>query len=105
MDSGALSEKGSDSVSPYSWAGCRGRLPRSFVSHMFSRLDGWVETPEANFDFKPGYQSLYAIACKMARALRWTPSIVYDQLVKSPSPITDYLTRCVSQIMAPLFAL
>lgn len=25
--------------------------------------------------------------------------VVYDQLVKPPSPITDYLTRCVSQLV------
>jgi hypothetical protein len=29
-----------------------------------------------------------------------TSKVVYDELVKPPNPITDYLTRCVSQLMA-----
>jgi RNA exonuclease 1 len=111
----------------------------SYLSDVFSKPDGWIETPEADPDSKPGYQSVYAIDCEMVRALRCIRSIVltkskclqcitadgkaltrvcvidyatnkvaYDQFVKPPSPITDYLTRYVSQLItmcAPFFAL
>ena len=102
----------------------------SYLSDVFSKPDGWIETPEADADSKPGYQSVYAIDCEMARALHCirdivltkpkryqcitadgkaltrvcvidyaTDKVAYDQFVKPPSPITDYLTWCVSQFM------
>jgi hypothetical protein len=36
-----------------------------------------------------------------------TNQVVYNQFIKPPSPITDYLTRCVSQLivmLAPFFS-
>ncbi|KAH9988749.1 hypothetical protein BJV77DRAFT_1145224 [Russula vinacea] len=77
----------------------------SYLSDVFSMPDGWIETPEADADSKPGYQSVYAIDCEMCitadgKALTRvcvidyaTDKVAYDQFVKPPSPITDYLTR------------
>ncbi|KAF8462662.1 hypothetical protein DFH94DRAFT_831793 [Russula ochroleuca] len=77
----------------------------SYLSDVFSKPDGWIETPEADPDSKPGYQSVYAIDCEMCitadgKALTRvcvidyaTNKVAYDQFVKPPSPITDYLTR------------
>ncbi|KAF8496216.1 hypothetical protein F5888DRAFT_1706478 [Russula emetica] len=79
----------------------------SYLADVFSKPDGWMETPEADpvVDFKPGTQSVYAIDCEMCltedgKALTRvciidfiTNKVVKDQLVKPPSPITDYLTR------------
>ena len=100
----------------------------SYLAEVFSKPDGWVETPKADPDAvaMPGAHSVYAIDCEMVRALSCVLRIVYlqrqclqcltedgkaltrvciidfvtnkvvkDQLVKPPSPITDYLTRCV----------
>ncbi|KAI0266318.1 hypothetical protein BGY98DRAFT_1191446 [Russula aff. rugulosa BPL654] len=77
----------------------------SYLADVFSKPDGWIETPEADPDAKPGTQSVYAIDCEMCltedgKALTRvciidfvTNEVVKDQLVKPPSPITDYLTR------------
>ena len=100
-------------------------VPSYLSDVFFLKPDGWIETPEADADSKPGYQSVYAIDCEMARALHCmrgivltkpkclqcitadgvcvidyaTDKVAYDRFVKPPSPITDYLTRCVSQFM------
>ena len=99
----------------------------SYLADVFSKPDGWIETPEADPDARPGALLVYAIDCEMARALCClsyhvltstkcfqclttdgkaltrvciieysTSKVVYDELVKPPNPITDYLTRCVS---------
>jgi hypothetical protein len=44
---------------------------------VFSKPDGWIETPEADPDAKPGTQSVYAIDCEMVRALSCVLSIDY----------------------------
>ncbi|KAH9958157.1 hypothetical protein BC827DRAFT_1362457 [Russula dissimulans] len=77
----------------------------SYLADVFEKPDGWMETPQADTDTSPEFQSVYAIDCEMCltadgRALTRvcvidfaTSKVVYDQLVKPPSPITDYLTR------------
>jgi RNA exonuclease 1 len=77
----------------------------SYLSDVFSKPEGWIETPKANADSKPGSQSVYAIDCEMCltadgKALTRvcivdyaTNRAVYNQFVKPPSPITDYRTR------------
>jgi RNA exonuclease 1 len=49
----------------------------SYLADVFSKPDGWIETPEADADAKPVVQSVYAIDCEMVRALRYVRSIVY----------------------------
>ena len=41
----------------------------SYLADVFSKPDGWLETPEADPDAnaKPGDQSVYAIDCEMVR--------------------------------------
>ena len=43
----------------------------SYLADVFSKPDGWIETPEADPDAgaEPGAQSVYAIDCEMVRAL------------------------------------
>ncbi|KAI9508061.1 hypothetical protein F5148DRAFT_1284472 [Russula earlei] len=81
----------------------------SYLADVFKMPDGWIETPQATTDAEPAAQSVYAIDCEMARAFCLTTDgkaltrvcvidfatskVLYDQLVKPPSPITDYLTR------------
>ena len=51
----------------------------SYLADVFSKPDGWIETPEADpeADAKPGSQSVYAIDCEMVRALSRVLCIVY----------------------------
>ncbi|KAI0286382.1 hypothetical protein BC826DRAFT_1049111, partial [Russula brevipes] len=77
----------------------------SYLADVFTKPDGWIETPQPATDTDSGAQSAYAIDCEMCltadgKALTRvciidfaTSKVVYDQLVKPPSPITDYLTR------------
>ncbi len=70
--------------------------------------DGWVETPEIDpdADTKLGNQSVYAIFARwrvlqVAYSVSYTDkrqNVVYDQLVKPPTLVTDYLTRCVHNL-------
>ena len=48
----------------------------SYLADVFKMPDGWIETPEAPTDTKSETQSVYAIDCEMARALRCSLSIV-----------------------------
>ena len=43
----------------------------SYLADVFSKPDGWIETPEADpdADVKPGTQSVYAIDCEMVGVL------------------------------------
>ncbi|KAN0141708.1 hypothetical protein V8E53_000170 [Lactarius tabidus] len=66
--------------------------------------EGWIETPQVSADAE-GPPTVDAVDCEMCmttdgKALTHvcvinfdTGKVVYDQLVKPPSPITDYLTR------------
>ncbi|KAI0270407.1 ribonuclease H-like protein [Gloeopeniophorella convolvens] len=77
----------------------------SYLADVFEKPKGWVETPQATPDSEPGEQAIYAVDCEMCltedgKALARvcvieyaTDKVVYDQLVKPPSPITDYLTQ------------
>ncbi|KAH9965648.1 hypothetical protein BJV74DRAFT_869879 [Russula compacta] len=77
----------------------------SYLADVFEKPDGWIETPQAAADAESGAQTVYAIDCEMCltndgKALTRvciidyaTNKVVYDHLVKPPSPITDYLTR------------
>jgi RNA exonuclease 1 len=103
----------------------------SYLADVFKAPEGWIETPEAPIDNKSEPESVYAIDCEMVRAFTilmsytdeekrlqcqttdgkaltricvidyGTGKVVYDQLVKPPSPITDYLTRYVEEICPP----
>jgi hypothetical protein len=42
----------------------------SYLADVFSKPDGWIETPEADADAKPEVQLVYAIDCEMVRAIR-----------------------------------
>ena len=53
----------------------------SYLADVFSKPDGWIETPEADPDanVKPWDQSVYAIDCEMVRVLSCVLSLVYQQ--------------------------
>lgn len=82
----------------------------SYMADVFQKPSGWVETPqpmELTDEQKKSApkQRVYAIDCEMCvtedgKDLThicvidyYTGLVVYDQLVKPASPITDYLTR------------
>ncbi|KAH9025150.1 ribonuclease H-like protein [Lactarius hengduanensis] len=76
----------------------------SYLADVFTKSEGWIETPQATADAE-GSQEVYAVDCEMCmtndgKALTRvcvidfdSGKVVYDRLVKPPSPITDYLTR------------
>ncbi|KAH9061888.1 hypothetical protein EDB87DRAFT_383981 [Lactarius vividus] len=76
----------------------------SYLADVFTKSEGWIETPQAATDAE-GSHKVYAVDCEMCmtndgKALTRvcvidfdSGKVVYDQLVKPPSPITDYLTR------------
>ncbi|KAI9434729.1 hypothetical protein H4582DRAFT_1881782 [Lactarius indigo] len=76
----------------------------SYLADVFTKSEGWIETPQAAADADGSYK-VYAVDCEMCmtndgKALTRvcvidfdSGEVVYDQLVKPPSPITDYLTR------------
>ncbi|KAH9055829.1 hypothetical protein EDB83DRAFT_2293073 [Lactarius deliciosus] len=76
----------------------------SYIADVFTKSEGWIETPQATADAEGSHQ-VYAVDCEMCitndgKALTRicvidfdSGKVVYDQLVKPPSPITDYLTR------------
>jgi len=41
----------------------------SYLADVFQKSDGWIETPQADADTEPEFQSVYAIDCEMVRAL------------------------------------
>ncbi|KAA1467017.1 hypothetical protein DENSPDRAFT_767734 [Dentipellis sp. KUC8613] len=80
----------------------------SYMADVFQKPEGWVEIPELSETSpgkKPPVSNIYAIDCEMcltedgkelARVCLIdfaSGKVVYDQLVKPPKPITDYLTR------------
>ena len=69
-----------------------------FTLHMQYR---YTDKPKCSQCLTAGGKAL-TLVCVIDYA---TNKVVYDLFVKLPSPITDYLTRCVSQLMALLFAL
>ncbi|KAH8999593.1 hypothetical protein EDB86DRAFT_2908694 [Lactarius hatsudake] len=76
----------------------------SYIADVFTKSEGWIETPQAAVDAESSHQ-VYAVDCEMCitndgKALTRvcvidfdSGKVIYDQLVKPPSPITDYLTR------------
>ncbi|KAN0141687.1 hypothetical protein V8E53_000149 [Lactarius tabidus] len=76
----------------------------AYLADVFQKSEGWIETPQVSADAE-GPPTVYAVDCEMGmtaddKALTHvcvidfdTGKVVYDQLVKPPSPITDYLTR------------
>ncbi len=94
----------------------------SYLADVFQKPEGWIETPQLAPDAEAS-NNVYAIDCEMVRirapyttltimSFRFqcmtqdgkalthicvidfqTGKVLYDQLVKPPSPITDYLTR------------
>ncbi|KAI0248416.1 hypothetical protein BJV78DRAFT_799137 [Lactifluus subvellereus] len=86
----------------------------SYLADVFKNPDGWIETPQAATDVVSGSQTVYGIDCEMCltqegRALTrvcvidfTTNKVIYDELVKPPSPITDYLTRFSGKTAAAL---
>ena len=48
----------------------------SYLADVFSKPDGWIETPEADPGARPGALLVYAIDCEMVRALRCQCRIV-----------------------------
>ncbi|KAI0043270.1 ribonuclease H [Auriscalpium vulgare] len=74
----------------------------SYMADVFDRPDDWVETPHQTAEGTP---KIYAIDCEMCLSaegkelarvcvIEYTSGKVeYDQLVKPPRPIVDYLTR------------
>ena len=49
----------------------------SYLSDVFYKPDGWLETPKADPSSTPGSQSVYAIDCEMVRSLCCIRGIVY----------------------------
>lgn len=49
----------------------------SYLADVFSKPDGWIETPEADPDADAEAQSVYAIDCEMVHALSCALSIAY----------------------------
>ncbi|KAN0141760.1 hypothetical protein V8E53_000222 [Lactarius tabidus] len=76
----------------------------AYLVDVFQKSEGWIETPQVSADAE-GPPTVYAVDCEMCmttdgKALTHvcvinfdTGKVVYDQPVKPPSPITDYLTR------------
>ncbi|KAN0141724.1 hypothetical protein V8E53_000186 [Lactarius tabidus] len=76
----------------------------AYLADVFQKSEGWIETPQVSADAE-GPPTVYAVDCEMCmttegKALTHvcvinfdTGKVLYDQLVKPPSPITDYLTR------------
>ncbi|TFK64826.1 ribonuclease H [Pluteus cervinus] len=78
----------------------------AYMADVFEKPPGWVETPKPTV-IHPGLvgHRIYAIDCEMCLTEDGkeltrvcvidfhTSKVVYDQLVKPPKPITDYLTR------------
>ena len=67
-------------------------VPSYLSDVLFLKPDGWIETPEADADSKPGYQSVYAIDCEMARALHCMRGIV---LTKPKMSSVHHCRRCL----------
>ncbi|KAI0293180.1 hypothetical protein B0F90DRAFT_1670908 [Multifurca ochricompacta] len=77
----------------------------SYLADVFEKPDSWIETPQVAPNAGSSPPPLYAIDCEMClteegKALTRvciiefvTSKVVFDKLVKPPSPITDYLTR------------
>ncbi|KAN0141756.1 hypothetical protein V8E53_000218 [Lactarius tabidus] len=76
----------------------------AYLVDVFQKSEGWIETAQVSADAE-GPPTVYAVDCEMCmttdgKALTHvcvidfdTGKVLYDQLVKPPSPITDYLTR------------
>ncbi|KAI0061326.1 ribonuclease H-like protein [Artomyces pyxidatus] len=88
----------------------------SYMADVFEKPSGWVETPEPS-STATGSPIIYAIDCEMclteggkelARVCLIdfnSGKVLYDQLVKPSSPITDYLTRfsgITAEALAPV---
>ncbi|TFY76484.1 hypothetical protein EWM64_g7526 [Hericium alpestre] len=91
----------------------------SYMADVFEKRPGWVETPppQPSSTDKSTQPKIYAIDCEMCitedgKALARvcfidndTGKVVYDQLVKPPQPIIDYLTRfsgITADVLAPI---
>ncbi|KAI9435894.1 hypothetical protein BJY52DRAFT_1207341 [Lactarius psammicola] len=76
----------------------------SYLADVFQKSEGWIEMPQVVAGAE-GFHTVYAIDCEMCttndgKALTRgcvtdfdSGKVLYDQLVKPPNPITDYLTR------------
>jgi hypothetical protein len=64
----------------------RAKPESNYLADVFSKPDGWIETPEADpdADAKPGTQLVYMIDCEMVRALA-TYSVSYTDKAKMSS--------------------
>lgn len=77
----------------------------SYMSDVFTKPEGWVETPEPSQSTVASDTPIYAIDCEMCQTeegkelarvciLNYPAGVVvYDQLVKPGKPIVDYLTK------------